>query len=158
DVYVRVVGEIVRHIVKGAGQQQIVRVEIGHDLARRMLKAEVDRMRLAVILAGLAMTQHGPIALEDLRGVVGRATVLDDVVKRTILLAQHAVDGSSEEDALVERWRDYGNRDRSEARFGRVMTGRSEWSGPVLLHHPKANTDALPHPLPPAPLPVGAQR
>src|SRR5262249_47578312 len=104
-----------------------------------MLEPQVDGMGLSAVFLGLAMGQHGPIALQDSCGLIGREAVLDDVFQSAIVLVQHSFNGSSQEIALVEGWGNQGNRERFEPRSGHVLSGYSEWPGPVLLHDPQAD-------------------
>src|SRR5262249_53674938 len=144
-IHVRVTGEEVRHMVKGAGQQEIIGVQIGHHFARRVLKPKIDGMGLAVILTAIAAGKHGSIALQDVDGVVCRETILDNILQPAILLAQYTLNRAPEEIALVKGWGDDGNRDRCEARPGGGMGGGcSGWSGRVLFKDPEADAEALP--------------
>ena len=103
DVHLGVALEVAADVVQRARQQQVVGVEERHDLAAGVLEAEIDRVRLAVVVAHLVVVQPLGVALEHLGRVVGRAAVLHDVFEARVVLVDDAVDRAVEEVALVVR-------------------------------------------------------
>lgn len=97
----------------GAGEERIVGVEIGDDLASAAAQALVDGVGLPAITLGLP-GETLAITSKDVNGTIGRAAVEDEILDVWVVLSQHAFDGAAKEGCLVEGRRD----DRNDRQHG----------------------------------------
>jgi hypothetical protein len=153
----RVSAEVVGHGEQRPGQQQVVRVQVRHDLARGVGEPQVDRVRLAPVLAHVAVVQPVAVLVQHRRGRVRRAAVLHHVLEPRVLLVEHAPDGALEERPLVVRRGDDGNQRRVGQRRLEVIPSRHpEHAGRLrelelaeLDHQPERHLHLVPQPQPP---------
>src|SRR5215510_9263938 len=102
--------EGLRHIGERAGEQDVVAVEIGHDLAVGPREAPID----GACLAGIPLAPPNDliaVGFEQLLRSVHRTAVLNDIGEVRILLREHAVDRRSQVTHVV-----VGRRNDSDAR------------------------------------------
>src|ERR1051326_5268789 len=99
-----------RHESRHRGQrprhEDVVRVEIRHDLARRAAESGIDGRALSGVRTRLPPLQALGPALEDGHTAIGRAAVLHDVLEGRIPLFDDAGQRALEEWGLVECRRD----------------------------------------------------
>lgn len=128
--------EVICDIRKCPGQQHVVAVEIGHDLALGADEAEIDGAGLPLVrFAAPAQAIAAP--LQEIERAVDRGAVLHVIIQVRIVLADDAVDRGAEILRMVVARSDH--RDSGRARMDRRSSRESrqvEQARRILLEGP----------------------
>ena len=133
--------------------QHVVGIEPGHDLAARPGEALVDGLALALVLLARRESQAVLIARQNIRRLVGRAAIHDDMLDRRIILMQDGEDRLLDEAALIQRGRDDAD-PRPGPSIGhrrREGQGRRPLIGPLIAAGCTVNVEVMPRSWPASP-------
>jgi hypothetical protein len=108
DIDIRPLREEICDGRERARKQDVVAVEIRHDVAGTPCESGVDCRGLSLVRFALP-TDPVAIALQDFDAVVIRASVLNMIEQIGIILTDHAVDRRAQEPAVIEARRHDGD-------------------------------------------------
>ena len=133
EVDLGMIVEKIRDVGQCAGQQRIVAVEPAHDLAFDPRKAEIDRVRLAIV-ARADPRQLVAVLVQFRDGCVARAAVLHGIAECGILLIEHRLNGAPNKGALIKTRRDDRDHRRIDRkRFGAIVGWHAPLARRVLV-------------------------